>query len=132
MLACFFWIRKNKCIGWVGSFVVVTVTGITYVLIKHYLGAEYFTPLFYTDWITTFFTEGIGAGFKNFFGTLHWKGLEFYRHCICRCEDPGLASGAFLIGYLLLLAILLDTEYSGYPNTAPHTMGGTGRNGAGR
>lgn len=106
MLACFFWIRKNKCIGWVGSFVVVAVTGITYVLIKHYLGAEYFTPLFYTDWITTFFTEGIGAGFKNFFGTLHWKGLEFYRHCIAGVKT-GLASGAFFDGYLLLLAILL-------------------------
>ena len=26
------------------------------------IGAEYFTPLFYTDWITTFFTDGIGAG----------------------------------------------------------------------
>lgn len=106
MLACFFWIRKNKCIGWVGSFAVVAVTGITYVLIKHYLGAEYFTPLFYTDWITTFFTEGIGAGFKNFFGTLHWKGLEFYRHCIAGVKT-GLASGAFFDGYLLLLAILL-------------------------
>ena len=106
MLACFFWIRKNKCIGWVGSFVVVAVTGITYVLIKHYLGAEYFTPLFYTDWITTFFTEGIGAGFRNFFGTLHWKGLEFYRHCIAGAKT-GLASGAFFDGYLLLLAILL-------------------------
>lgn len=106
MLACFFWIRKNKCIGWVGSFVVVAVTGIMYVLIKHYLGAEYFTPLFYTDWITTFFTEGIGAGFRNFFGTLHWKGLEFYRHCIAGAKT-GLASGAFFDGYLLLLAILL-------------------------
>lgn len=106
MLACFFWIHKNKRAGWIGSFAVVAVTGITYVLIKHYLGAEYFTPLFYTDWITTFFTEGIGAGFKNFFGTLHWKGLEFYRHCIAGVKT-GLASGAFFDGYLLLLAILL-------------------------
>ena len=110
MLACFFWIRKNKCIGWVGSFVVVAVTGITYGLIKHYLGAEYFTPLFYTDWITTFFTEGIGAGFKNFFGTLHWKGLEFYRHCIAGVKT-GLASGAFFDGYLLVLLILLVQSF---------------------
>ena len=110
MLACFFWIRKNKCIGWVGSFVAVAVTGITYVLIKHYLGAEYFTPLFYTDWITTFFTEGIGAGFKNFFGTLHWKGLEFYRHCIAGVKT-GLASGAFFDGYLLVLLILLVQSF---------------------
>ncbi len=106
LLACFFWIRKNKCAGWIGSVLILMVTGVTYALIKHYLGAEYFTPLFYTDWITTFFTDGIGAGFKNFFGTLHWKGLEFYRHCIAGVKN-GLASGAFFDGYLLLLAILL-------------------------
>lgn len=105
-LACFFWIRKNRKAGCLGSVVVVAVTGILYVLIKHYLGAEYFTPLFYTDWITTFFTDGIGAGFRNFFGTLHWKGLEFVRHCIAGAKN-GLASGAFFDGYLILLGILV-------------------------
>ena len=75
-LACYFWICRNKKAGWIGSILIVAATGITYALIKHYLGAEYFTPLFYTDWITTFFTDGIGAGFRNLFGTLYWKGLE--------------------------------------------------------
>ena len=109
-LACFFWIRKNKKAGWIGSCLVVAVTGIAYALIKHYLGAEYFTPLFYTDWITTFFTDGIGAGFRNFFGTLHWKGLEFYRHCVEGIRN-GLASGAFFDGYLIVLLILLVQSY---------------------
>ena len=104
-LACFFWIREDRKWGSIGSVIVVAVTGILYVLIKHYLGAEYFTPLFYTDWITTFFTDGIGAGFRNFFGTLHWKGLEFVRHCIAGAQS-GLASGAFFDGYLILLGIL--------------------------
>ena len=54
-LACYFWICRNKKAGWIGSILIVAATGITYALIKHYLGAEYFTPLFYTDWITTFF-----------------------------------------------------------------------------
>ena len=106
LLACFFRIRRSRKSGWIVSVSVVAVTGVVYVLIKHYLGAEYFTPLFYTDWITTFFTDGIGAGFRNFFGTLHWKGLEFYRHCVSGAKS-GLASGAFFDGYLLLLAILL-------------------------
>lgn len=109
-LSCFFWIRRNKKAGWIGSVLVVAVTGIAYALIKHYLGAEYFTPLFYTDWITTFFTDGIGAGFRNFFGTLHWKGMEFYRHCISGVKS-GLASGAFFDGYLLLLLILLVQSF---------------------
>lgn len=109
-LACYFWICRNKKQGWIGSVLVVAVTGIAYALIKHYLGAEYFTPLFYTDWITTFFTDGIGAGFRNFFGTLHWKGLEFYRHCIAGVRN-GLASGAFFDGYLLVLLILLVQSF---------------------
>lgn len=109
-LACYFWIRRSKRSGWIGSVLVVMATGIVYALIKHYLGAEYFTPLFYTDWITTFFTDGIGAGFRNFFGTLHWKGLEFVRHCIAGVKN-GLASGAFFDGYLLLLLILLVQSF---------------------
>ena len=109
-LACYFWICRNKKAGWIGSILIVAATGITYALIKHYLGAEYFTPLFYTDWITTFFTDGIGAGFRNFFGTLYWKGLEFYRHCIEGGRN-GLASGAFFDGYLLVLLILLVQSF---------------------
>ena len=110
LLACFFRIRRSRKSGWIVSALVVACTGVVYVLIKHYLGAEYFTPLFYTDWITTFFTDGIGAGFRNFFGTLHWKGLEFYRHCVSGMKS-GLASGAFFDGYLLLLGILLVQSY---------------------
>ena len=109
-LACYFWICRNKKAGWIGSVLIVAATGITYALIKHYLGAEYFTPLFYTDWITTFFTDGIGAGFRNFFGTLYWKGLEFYRHCIEGGRN-GLASGDFFDGYLLVLLILLVQSF---------------------
>ena len=109
-LACYFWICRNKKAGWIGSILIVAATGITYALIKHYLGAEYFTPLFYTDWITTFFTDEIGAGFRNLFGTLYWKGLEFYRHCIEGGRN-GLASGAFFDGYLLVLLILLVQSF---------------------
>ena len=109
-LACYFWICRNKKAGWIGSILIVAATGITYALIKHYLGAEYFTPLFYTDWITTFFTDGIGAGFRNLFGTLYWKGLEFYRHCIEGGRND-LASGAFFDGYLLVLLILLVQSF---------------------
>ena len=110
LLACFFRIRRSRKSGWIVSASVVACTGVVYVLIKHYLGAEYFTPLFYTDWITTFFTDGIGAGVRNFFGTLHWKGLEFYRHCVSGMKS-GLASGAFFDGYLLVLLILLVQSF---------------------
>lgn len=77
-----------------------------YAMIKHYLGAEYFHPLFFTDWITTFFTRGIGDGIHNFFGTLYWKGKDFCRYTLEGVRS-GLASGAFFAGYLVMTGILL-------------------------
>ncbi len=99
------WIRRKKWAGLIGSGAVCGATLVLYALIKHYLGAEYFTPLFYTDWITTFFREGFGAGLHNFFGTLYWKGRDFYFHTVEGVRS-GLASGAFFAGYLAMTAVL--------------------------
>ncbi len=77
-----------------------------YALIKHYLGAEYFHPLFFTDWLTTFFTSGLKAGFHNFCGTLYWKGKDFCAHTIQGFRS-GLASGAFFATYLVMMAVLI-------------------------
>lgn len=113
LLPAYLWIRRKKWAGIIGSGVIfVTVLGI-YAMIKHYLGAEYFTPLFYTDWITTFFQEGIGAGFYNFFGTLYWKGSAFYGHTVEGVRS-GLASGAFFGGYLVMMAVLLGQSLADY------------------
>lgn len=111
LLPAFFWIRdarkKGKmAVGIVGSGLVTGVVLGCYALIKHYFGAEYFHPLFFTDWITTFFTEGFGAGVKNFFGTLYWKGKDFYAHTVQGLRT-GLASGAFFAGYMVTCAVLL-------------------------
>ncbi len=111
LLPAYFWIRDSKkkgrmWIGLLGSGAVMAVVLGCYAMIKHYFGAEYFHPLFFTDWITTFFSEGFGAGVKNFFGTLYWKGKDFYAHTVQGLRT-GLASGAFFAGYLVTCAILL-------------------------
>lgn len=106
LLPAFLWIRKNKVWGLIGSGIVVGITLAVYAMIKHYLGAEYFAPLFFTDWITTFFREGIGAGIHNFFGTLYRMGREFLNHTLQGFQN-GLASGAFFGGYLVMMAVLL-------------------------
>lgn len=111
LLPAFFWIRdshkKGKLwIGLIGSGAVMGVTLGCYAMVKHYFGAEYFHPLFFTDWITTFFTEGFKAGVHNFFSTLYWKGKDFYAHTVQGIRT-GLASGAFFAGYLVTCAILL-------------------------
>lgn len=100
------WIRKNRKWGLIGSAAVLAIVGGCYVLIKHYLGAEYFAPLFFTEWITTFFTDGVIAGFRNFFATLFYMGKAFWGHTV-EGFRTGLASGAFFGGYLVMMTILL-------------------------
>lgn len=111
LLPTFFWIRDARKKGkiWrgvLGSGAVMGVTLVCYAMIKHYFGAEYFHPLFFTDWITTFFKEGFKAGVHNFFSTLYWKGKDFYAHTVQGIRT-GLASGAFFAGYMVTCAILL-------------------------
>lgn len=106
LLPMFFWVRKKKWLGFVGSAAVIGVTFAIYALIKHYLGAEYFAPLFFTDWITAFFDLGFVGGVHNFFSTLYWKGKDFLSHTI-QGYRTGLASGAFFGGYLTVMAVLL-------------------------
>ncbi len=106
LLPMYLWVKKSKWKGLAGSVAVLGVVTGAYALIKHYLGAEYFAPLFFTDWITTFFDEGIGAGIHNFFGTLYYMGKDFWNHTVNGFQN-GLASGAFFGGYLVMMGILL-------------------------
>lgn len=118
LLPDFFWVRKAKREGklWIGALGSCAVTGcvlVCYAMIKHFFGAEYFHPLFFTDWITLFFTDGFGAGVRNFFGTLHWKGKDFLAHTMQGIRT-GLASGAFFAGYLVTMAVLLWQSVADY------------------
>lgn len=98
LLPMYFWVRKSKWKGAVGSGVMLfAVLGI-YAAIKHYLGAEYFAPLFYTDWAE--------KGLRFTFGKLYYMGRDFLGHTI-QGFRTGLASGAFFGGYLVMLGILL-------------------------
>ena len=80
LMVLFFGAPKGKRLlkGFI-SFIILGVTAFIYYLLNHYLSAEYLMPFFYTDFITTFFTDGIGPGFHNLFGTLYYKGSDFIR-----------------------------------------------------
>lgn len=106
LLPMYFWVRCRKWKGFVGSVLVIGSTFGIYAMIKHYFGAEYFAPLFFTDWITAFFEEGFVGGVQNFFSTLYWKGRDFLAHTV-QGYRSGLASGAFFGGYLTVMAVLL-------------------------
>lgn len=100
------WVMKAKWKGLIGSTVIVGVVLAVYALIKHYLGAEYFAPLFFTDWITAFFERGLIGGLQYFCSKLYWNGLDFIRHMKGGLL-AGLASGAFFWGYLAVAAVLI-------------------------
>ncbi|MBO4610285.1 MAG: hypothetical protein J5696_10505 [Lachnospiraceae bacterium] len=96
--------KKNKIIAFSISFAVVGFTAFIYYLLNHFLSAEYFMPFFYTDFITTFFTSGFGAGVHNLFGTLYYKGMDFYRFM----KDAfyiDSAPGMFFDIYLFMMAV---------------------------
>ena len=106
VLPAVLWVMKSKWKGLIGSGVVVGVVLAVYAMIKHYLGAEYFAPLFFTDWITAFFEQGLFGGLRYFCSKLYWNGLDFIRHMKGGLL-AGLASGAFFWGYLAVAAVLL-------------------------
>ncbi len=105
LLPCFFLVLKYKWKGALFSGLIMGVVLALYAAIKHFFGAEYFTPLFYTDWITAFFTRGIGYGIYNFFGTLYWKGKDFLAYSFEGLRS-GLAAGAFFVGFLSVMLVL--------------------------
>ena len=86
------------------SFVILGITAFIYYLLNHYLSAEYLMPFFYTDFITTFFTEGFGAGVHNLFGTLYYKGRDFLQFM----KDAfyiDRAAGIFFDIYVLMMIV---------------------------
>ncbi len=109
LLPAYYWIRKRKWLGVAGSVGVVGVTGVVYVLVKHYFGAEYFTPLFDVTWVTTFFDKGIFAGIKYVIWRLLHMGLEYFKLLI-----EGFRSGIFWGEYfgaftIVLIVLLIHT-----------------------
>lgn len=102
-------VKRKKAAGLMISGMVLGADLAGYVLIKHYLAADYFTPLFYTDAFTTFLDKGIGEGIHHFFGKLYWMGKEMFSYCR-QAIDNGLPHGAYYCIFLLLMLIM--TFYS--------------------
>lgn len=99
-------IRRKKLLGAFLSLLPIGLTAFIYVLIKHFLGAEYFAPLFFTDWLTTFFTAGFLPGLRHFFGILFRMGRQFIGYMI-QGTRTGLAAGAYFDGYICMMLILI-------------------------
>lgn len=97
--------RGRVCVGFIVSAAAVTAALGLYACIKHYFGAEYFAPLFFTDWAEAFFREGFLEGIRFTLGKLYYMGSDFLAHTREGLRT-GLASGAFFAGYLVCLGVL--------------------------
>lgn len=115
LLPAYLWIRRDRhhTCRWVGvagsAAVLGTVLGM-YAYIKHYFGAEYFEPLFFTDWILVYFEQGIMGGIHHTLETLYYRGSDFLRHMI-QGFQTGLASGAYFAGYLVCMCVLVAQSF---------------------
>lgn len=106
LFPAYLWARRQGFKGVLGSLAVTGVTLGTYAAVKHYLGAEYFAPLFFTDWAEAFFEQGIFGGVHYTLSKLYYMGKSFWAHTV-QGFRTGLASGAFFGGYLVCMAVLL-------------------------
>ena len=99
------WSRRSGWKGAAGSLAVIGAAVGLYACIKHYLGAEYFAPLFFTDWIHAFFERGLFGGLRYTIGKLYYMGKDFLGHTLQGLRT-GLASGAFFGGFLVCTGVL--------------------------
>ena len=108
LLPGYYWFKKNKVAGILGTLCTFLVTGGIYVAIKHYLGAEYFTDLFNTEWVETFFTSGFVAGVKYTLYKIYDVGIYFFRMLI-QSFLTGLPAGALFTGFILIFVLMIVT-----------------------
>ena len=108
LLPGYYWFKKRKISGILGTTGILGVTGVVYVAIKHYLGAEYFTDLFNTEWIEKFFTDGIFAGIKFMIYKICNVGIQFFRMFI-ESFISGLPAGALFVGFVLIFGLMVLT-----------------------
>jgi len=99
------WIRRKKGAGLAGSLAVMGVTAGCYGLIKHYLGAEYFTPLFKTEWLDPFLQGHFLGGIRGILAKIYYEGRTFFALTLQGLKS-GLAEGAFFAIFLALLSVL--------------------------
>ena len=98
--------NRSKWKGLALSAVFGGVTGVSYLLINRYLGAEYFRPLFDTTWVSTFLREGIGEGFAYFFGRLKSEGAAFF-FWLGQGFKEGQPVGARFGGFIVVMLVLI-------------------------
>ena len=111
LLPAYFWICRGKnnfgkWMGALGSALVLAVTLGIYACINHYFSAEYFAPLFFTDWFEAFFEQGFLEGLCYTLDKFQGAGEEFIAF-IKQGIRVGTSTGTVFAGYVVCLCVLL-------------------------
>ena len=106
LLPIFMMIRKKKILGIVISAGVLAVTLAAYACIKKFLGADYFAPLFFTDWLTDFFKFGFVTGLDNLVHRVFYMSRDFAAYSI-KGIRAGDRVGAFFVTYIVMMIIFI-------------------------
>ncbi len=101
-LGCLLLEKKWK--GGVVSVGILGVVAVIYWAINHYLGAEYFTPLFKTDWLEPFFEGRFFEGIKGILVSLYYNGSTF-KSLLIEGLRSGLCEGAIFAGYVAMMVL---------------------------
>lgn len=112
LLPIFFMIRQYRWKGILGSVAFLGTVLFLYAMIKHYLGAEYFAPLFFTDWVDAFFERGFIGGLSYTWQKFVTMGSSFMGHAR-EGMGEGLASGAIFCSFLVMGALFAWQTISG-------------------
>ena len=110
LLPGYYWFKKHRVAGSLGTLGILGATGGIYVAVKHYLGAEYFTDLFNTEWIEKFFTDGIFAGIKFAVYKILNVGIQFFKMFI-ESFISGLPAGALFVAFVLIFILMVLTAF---------------------
>ena len=110
LLPSFFWVcrgkgRLSKWMGALGSVLAIGATLGIYGCVNHYLSAEYFAPLFFTDWFQAFFEQGLWGGLKFTLDKFLAAGEEFIAFAKQGIR-VGTTTGTVFAGYLVCLCVL--------------------------
>ena len=106
LLPVYFAWQRYRWVGLVISGLFGGVIGGCYLLINHYLAAEYFRALFDTTWVSTFLRQGLGEGFAYFFGRLKSEGAAFF-FWMGQGFKNGHPVGARFGGFIVTMIILI-------------------------
>ena len=105
-LPCFFWIKRNRWKGLLGSILVLILSMLGYALINHFLLAEYLTDVFSMDWIEVFIEQGFLRGIRYDVIKLYQMGKDFLI-LLYDGVRRGALPGAIFAGFSMVIVLLV-------------------------